>query len=37
MLLDAPAQIGAALRPAFTADTPPHLTAIACQVSTHSG
>ena len=27
-----PAQIGAALRPAFTADTPPHLTAIACQV-----
>ena len=26
------AQMGAALRPAFTTDTPPHITAIACQV-----
>ncbi|KAK4337045.1 hypothetical protein RND71_043393 [Anisodus tanguticus] len=26
------AQVGAALRPAFSTDTPPHVTAIACQV-----
>lgn len=26
------AQVGAALRPAFSADTPPHVTAAACQV-----
>ncbi|UYV80545.1 HEATR5B [Cordylochernes scorpioides] len=26
------AQVGAALRPAFSPDTPPHITALACQV-----
>lgn len=31
-LLPSVSQIGAALRPAFTADTAPHVTAMACQV-----
>ena len=30
-------QIGAALRPAFAADTAPHVTAMACQVSRERG